>query len=62
MVVVQDERPVLDGDAARPPLDPWLLTGQEDVAGLGPSVDVGARVRRIMQDGQDAPVVQGAPE
>src|SRR4051812_35919746 len=46
MVIVQDERPVLDGDPARSPLDPWLLMGQEDAARLGPPVGVGARVRR----------------
>ena len=61
MVVVEDERPILDDDATRPPFDPGLLAGQDDVAGLGPSIDIGARVSRIVEDGQDTPVVQGSP-
>ena len=61
MVVVEDERPILGDDATRPPLDPGLLAGQDDVAGLGPSIDIGARVSRIVEDGQDTPVVQGPP-
>ena len=60
-MVVEDERPILDDDATRPPFDPGLLAGQDDVAGLGPSIDIAARVRRIVEDGQDAPVVQGSP-
>src|SRR4029077_11826383 len=62
MMVVQNTRPVLRGDPTRPPFDPRLLMGQGDRARLGSSIDVGARVRRIMQEGQDAPVVQGAPQ
>ena len=61
MVVVEDERPLLGDDAARPSFDPGLLAGQDDVAGLGPSIDIGACVRRIVEDGQDSPVVQGSP-
>src|SRR4051794_15562187 len=61
MVVVEDVRPVLDGDTSRPPFDAWLLTGQDDVASLGPSIDIGARVRGIVEDGQDPSVVQGSP-
>src|SRR3954468_24045251 len=61
MVVVDDERPILGDDAARPPLDPGLLAGQDDAPGLGPSIDIGARVRRIVEDGQDTPVIQGSP-
>src|SRR3954466_629603 len=61
MVVVDDERPILGDDAARPPLDPGLPAGQHDVAGPGPPIDIRARVRRIVEDGQDPPVVQGDP-
>src|SRR3954468_14364647 len=61
MVVVDDERPILSDDAARPPLDPGLLAGQDDVAGPGPPIDIRARVCRIVEDGQDPPVVQGDP-
>src|SRR5258708_34483732 len=46
MVVMEDERPILDDDATRPPFDPGLLAGQDDVAGLGHSIDIGARVLR----------------
>src|SRR5262249_48194983 len=62
MMVVEDTRPVLHGDLARPPFDPGLLMGQGDRARLGSSIDVGARVRRMMQDGQDAAMAQGAPQ
>src|SRR6478609_3988712 len=61
MVVVEDERPILDRDAARPSFDPRLLAGQDDVASLGPSIDIGSRVSRIVEDGQDTSVVQRSP-
>src|SRR5947209_8505759 len=61
MVVMEDVRPVLGGDLPRPSFDTWLFAGQGDRAGLGPPIDVGARVLRIVEDGQDAPMVQGSP-
>src|SRR4051794_15686321 len=61
VVVVEHERPILGDDATRPPLDPRLLAGQDDVAGPGPSIDIGARVSRVVEDGQDTPVIQGPP-
>jgi hypothetical protein len=61
VVVVEHERPILGDDATRPPLDPGLLAGQDDVARPGPPIDIGARVGRIVQDRQDTPVVQRPP-
>ena len=61
VVVVEHERPILGDDATRPPFDPGLLAGQDDVAGPGPPIDIGARVSRIVEDGQDTPVIQGPP-
>src|SRR4051794_17080623 len=61
MVIVEDERPILDDDAPRPPFDPGLLAGQDDVAGLGPPIDIGTRVLRIVEDGQGTPEVQWSP-
>jgi hypothetical protein len=51
VVIVEHERPILGDDATRPPLDPGLLAGQDDVASPGPSIDIGARVIRIPEKG-----------
>src|SRR3954467_10826262 len=59
MVVVDDERPILGDDAARPPLDPGLLAGQDDVAGLGPSIDIRAGVCGFGGEGRAPSVVGG---
>src|SRR5262249_19101181 len=45
--------PVFGTDPPCPPFDPGLLTRQALAAGLGAAIDVGARVRGIVQDGQD---------
>jgi len=62
MVVVENARPILGGDPARPPFDTWFLTGRDQLAGLGSSIDVGACVRRIMEGRQDSSMIQGSPE
>src|SRR5512138_2322103 len=56
-----EERPVLGADLPSPSLDPRVLAGQAQAAGLGAAVDVGARVPGVVQDGQDPAVTQGAP-
>jgi hypothetical protein len=57
MVIMNHEWPILDNDATRPSFDSGLLAGQDHVTGLGPSIDIGAGVRRIVEDGQNTPVV-----
>src|ERR1700722_8123978 len=53
MMPGDEERPVFGTDSPCPSFDPGLLTRQVLAAGLGAAIDVGARMRGIVQDGQD---------
>ena len=51
--VVEQNGPVLGGDPARTAFEPWGLARPQAEPGGGPTVDVGARIRRVMEDGED---------
>src|SRR5262249_35292957 len=58
MMAGDEERPVLGPDPGGAALDPRLLTGEAQKAGLGAAVDVGVRVLGVVQDLQDTAVAQ----
>jgi hypothetical protein len=50
--VVEEKGPVLGGDPARVAFEPWGLARPQAEPGGAPTVDVGARLRRVMEDGE----------
>jgi hypothetical protein len=62
MMAGDEERPVLGPDPPGPALDPRLLAGQAQQAGLGAAIDVGARILGVVQDLQDTAVAQRSPD
>jgi hypothetical protein len=60
--VVEENGPGLGGAAARVAFEPWGLARPQAEPGGGPTVDVGARIRRVMEDGEHPRVASRFPE
>src|SRR5262249_48809931 len=58
----EEECPAFGPDPLCPPFDPGLFPRQALAAGLGAAIDVGARVRGIVQDGPDPTMAEGFPD
>jgi len=52
MDIVEENGPVLRGDPVRAACEPWGLARPQADPGGGPAVDVGARIRGVMEDGE----------
>ena len=60
--VVEENRPVLGGDPVGAALDPWGFARPQAGPGGSPAVDIGARIRGVVEESKDPGVASWLPD